>query len=155
MRPLVLALALLSLPVAAAAEVLATLHSHNGTLPPPYRRDLSAEIDADGTVRLRACKGYGEASCHSLTAQADPAAVAGILAAARAAGLPGRPVAEDPSPPVGGGAVSGSVVVDGTRAVLPPFPAFPDLTRNADVLAAILAALPQDAMAAVQAAVGE
>jgi hypothetical protein len=154
MRRLVLVLAVVGGAAVASAEPLATLHAHNGALPPPHRRDLSVEIDAGGAVRLRVCRGYGndDALCRDFAGQADPAAVAGILAAAGRAGLPGRPIAEDTAPPVGGGAMSGSVAVGGTRVRLPAFPAFPDLARNADVLAAILAAVPPAVMAAARAA---
>jgi hypothetical protein len=139
----------------AAGETLATLYSHNGTVAPPYHRNLAVEIDGDGTVRLRACRGYGKADgdCRDGTAAATPAALAAILAAARDAGLPGRPIAEDRSPPVGGSATSGSVRIDGTVARLPAFPAAADLDRCAEVLAAILAAVPPEAVEAVQRAV--
>jgi hypothetical protein len=130
----------------AQAEPLASLHSDNGTVAPPYRVDQAVEIAADGMVRLRVCKGYATdpSACSSLAGQARPEALAAIAEAARAAGIVVRPIAEDPMPPVGGGTVSGAVWIDGKAYPVPPFPVEADRTRAAAVLAAISAAVPAD-----------
>lgn len=129
---------------ALAQDIVATLYTHNGTVAPPYHRNLRALVAADGMVTLRACKGYGDSDCVTLSGPAPQGAVAAILAAAGVAGLPGRPLAEDPMPPVGGGATSGSVVIEGQTVALPAFPAEADRARTNDVLAAIQAAIPAD-----------
>lgn len=133
---------------AAAEDLVATLYSHNGSLPPPYHRSLRVEIGVGGTVMLRACKGYGDsdAACRAVTGQAAPGAVDAILAAAAAAGLPGQTLADDPMPPVGGGATSGSVHIGGQVAALPAFPVEADRPRAEAVLSAIRAAIPTGAM---------
>lgn len=155
MRTLWLAmLGLFASPVA-AEEVVATLYTHNGTLPPPYHRSLSVLVTADGTVTLRACKGYDDSGCRTLSGPAPEGAVAAILAAAGAAGLPGRPLAEDPMPPVGGGSTSGSVVIGGATLALPAFPVEADRERTAAVLAAISAAVPADLQARAEARLGD
>lgn len=127
---------------AVAAEPVATLHSHNGTLPPPYHRSLSVSIEADGRVTLKDCTGYDESGCSTFTGEADGAALAAIDAAARTAGCPGNPLTENDNPPVGGGASSGGVLVDGTLCALPPYVIAEDEARKASVIAAIGAAIP-------------
>lgn len=138
-----LTVALLAAP-AARAEPVATLYSHNGSLPPPYHRNLTAEIDRDGTVTLTACKGYGDDDCETVSGTAPAEAIAAIETAARQAGLPGSPLRENPDPPVGGGAVTATVVLDGATATLPAFVRPEDEARKAAVIAAIEAAIPAD-----------
>ena len=155
MRTLWLAIMALFSGPALAQEPLATLYTHNGTLPPPYHRNLRVLIGADGMVTLRACKGYGDDDCGTFAGRAAEGAVAAILAAAEAAGLPGQPLAEDPMPPVGGGATSGSVVVGGQTVALPAFPVEADRARAEAVLAAIRAAVPADLQTRAAAKLGE
>lgn len=136
-------------PLAAAAAAaqeapLATWGAHNGTLPPPYRRSVEVRVAEDGAVVLRACRGYGDQDCETRTGQAAEGALAAILAAAEAAGLAASPPAADPDPPVGGGAVWGSVRLEDAVVALPAFPAAADAARVAAVLAAIQAAVPAD-----------
>lgn len=152
----VLALALAPLAAAAAAEEpLATLGANNGSLPPPYHRSTSVSVLADGSVRLRACRGYGDADCRTYTGRAPAGAVEAILAAAEAAGLAARAPAADPNPPVGGGAEWGSVRLGDRVIDLPAFPAGPDADRVAAVLSAIRAAVPGSLRDQAAAATGE
>lgn len=155
MRTLWLAIMALFPGPALAQEPLATLFTHNGTLPPPYHRSLRVLVTADGMVTLRACKGYDDSDCAVLSGAAPQGAVAAILAAAEAAGLPGQPLAEDPMPPVGGGSTSGSVVVGGQTVALPAFPVEADRARTEAVLAAIRAAVPADLQTRAAAKQGE
>lgn len=155
MRTLWLAMvALLSSP-AVAQEVVATLYTHNGTVAPPYHRNLRALITADGMVTLRACKGYGDGDCRTFAGPAGEGAIAAILAAAGAAGLPGRPLAEEPMPPVGGGSTSGAVVIGGQTVALPAFPVEADRERTEALLSAIRAAIPADLHSRAAAIMGE
>jgi hypothetical protein len=147
-------MALLSGP-ALAQDVVATLYTHNGSVAPPHHRNLRALITADGMVTLRACKGYGDSDCRTLTGVAREGAVAAILAAAGAAGLPGRPLAEDPMPPIGGGSTSGSVVIGGQTLALPAFPAEGDRERTEAVLSAIRTAVPANLQSRAAARMGE
>jgi hypothetical protein len=155
MRTLSLAMvALLSGP-ARAQDVVATLYTHNGTVAPPYHRSLRAIITADGMVALRACKGYDDSACSTFTGAAPEGAVAAILGAAKAAGLPGQPLTEDPMPPVGGGSTSGSVVIGGQSVALPAFPVEGDRTRTEAVLSAIRQSIPSGVQARAEAKIAE
>lgn len=144
------ALALLALALPAGAEPLATLFTHNGTLPPPHHRNMLVTIAPDGAVTLRACRGYAtdDASCTTLTGRALAGGVEGIAAAVSAAGLAERPAPEDPMPPVGGGATGASLVLDGQAISLPAFPLAADRARVGAVIAAIFSAVPPDLLAA-------
>lgn len=126
----------------------------NGTLPPPYHWTLRAAIAGEGRVTMRFCRGYSDADtdCGAAEGMAPEGAVQAILAAAKAADLLTRPVAEDPRPPVGGATVWGSVRMNGQELALPPFPAKPDAARVQAVMAAIAAAIPPGLGAAAQAA---
>jgi hypothetical protein len=155
MRTLWLAMVALFSGSALAQEVVATLYTHNGTVAPPYHRNLRVLITADGIVTLRACKGYGDSDCSTFAGPAREGEVAAILAAAEAAGLPGRPLAEDPMPPVGGGSTSGSVVIRGQTVALPAFPIEGDQDRTQTVLSAIAAAIPSDVQVRAESKLAE
>lgn len=135
-----------------SADLIATLSSNNGTVPPMYHRHQTVRIVTDGAVTLRACRGYGDtdAACITATGRTTPEAVAAIVAAARAAGLPEQPVTPDPEPPIGGGMTFGTVFVDGAAADLPAFPIEADRGRTQAVVDAIRAAIPADTLAAIR-----
>jgi hypothetical protein len=130
----------------AGAEPLATLHSHNGSLPPPFHSSLTVTVELDGTLSLRTCQGYDTEgpACKVARGRAVEGGVEAIRAAVAAAGLAERPATEDPMPPIGGGVTSGSVVLDGRTIALPGFPVEADRARVGAVLAAIMAAVPSD-----------
>lgn len=138
----------------ASAETLATLSSSNGSLPPTYQRSQTVVIDSDGAVLVRACESYG-ATCKAFQGTTAPEAVAAILAAVEAAGLVARPIAEDPTPPVGGSTFSGAVMLDGAILALPAFPVEADRARKDAVVVAIYAAVPGDLAPAAGADVTE
>lgn len=131
---------------AAAQDVVASLYSHNGTVPPPYHQSSRASVAQDGRVTVSVCTGYDDSggACKTFVGQAAQGAVEVILAAARAAGLPERPLTDDPMPPIGGGATSGAVVIDGQTVRLPAFPIEADRARTQGVLIAIANAIPAD-----------
>lgn len=141
---------LLGLPAAclvasgAAAAPLAVLSSNNGSLPPPYRVDVTLTLEADGTVTLATCKGYDETDCETRTGRTTEAALRAVEAAARGSGCVASPLRDEPSPPVGGGFVHGAVVVDGVACALPAFVLSADEPRKSAVIAAIRAAVPAD-----------
>jgi hypothetical protein len=126
----------------ASAAALAELHSNNGTVAPPYRVDVTVTVDADLLVTMTVCKGYDEANCEVTTGLTTDAALAAIEAAGRAAGCPGKPLAELENPPVGGGFTSGHVLVDGVLCALPAFAVPADEDRKQSIIAAINAAMP-------------
>jgi hypothetical protein len=127
---------------AALADPLAVLNSNNGTVAPPYRIDVTVIVEADLRVTVTACKGYDEANCEVSTGLTTGAAIAAIEAAARAAGCPGNPLAEQENPPVGGGFSSGAVRVGGVSCTLPAFAIPADEGRKQSIIAAINAAVP-------------
>jgi hypothetical protein len=108
-------------------------------------------------VTLRACRGYEDSDdgCRTFTGRAPAGAVEGIAAAASAADIAARPPGEDPMPPVGGGSTSGSVMIDGKRVILPPFPLAEDRARTEAVLAAIRAAVPPEVQAGADKALAD
>ncbi len=124
------------------AEPLAWLRSDNGALPPPYRRDLLLTIEADLSVRLRACRGYDEATCEDIAGRTTPEALAAITAVALDLELSGKPLAEEENPPVGGGSASGELRLDGVAIPLPAHVVPEDSLRKSAIVAVLRAAVP-------------
>jgi hypothetical protein len=129
---------------------LATYAADNGTVAPPYRWSLYATIATDGFVTLRYCRGYEDTEpfCATAADSAPNGAAGAILAAAGQAGLATRPPQAEPDEQhVGGGAPSGSVLLNGGVVQLPSFPVPQDQARVAAVLTAVAAAIPADLLA--------
>lgn len=148
LRRLFVALAMLVSPAAAPAqeaEVLATHWSRSGTVAPPYAWSVTTVIRVDGQVSVTRCKGYDTEgpNCTTRTGKATLDRLEAIRTAVAASGLMATPAREATDFPVGGGTSGGTVRVDGATVVLPPFPAEADVARVADVLSAIVAAIPQ------------
>ncbi len=145
-RRLVVALMLLVSPPVQAdeAEVLAEYWQSSGSLPPQYAWSVSVSIHADRVVIVKRCKGFDKngPNCTTQRVTADAARLDAIRAVVAASGLVETPAREATDFPVGGGSSGGTVYYDGTKVVLPPFPAEPDVQRVGTVLAAIVSALP-------------
>jgi hypothetical protein len=124
--------------------VLATYHADNGSLPPEYAWSTDVTILSDGTLTFTHCTGYATEppGCTTQGARVTETAIAVIGAAATESGLAEDPAAPNPDPPIGGGGMSGTVVLDGNRIELPRDPAPADADRVAAVLRAIATAIP-------------
>jgi hypothetical protein len=129
-----------------AQDTLATYHADNCCLPPEYAYEVNVTILQDGNLTLTRCEGYATEGpdCQTRRAQVPADALQAIRAAALASGLAERPASDAPAEeiPIGGGSVSGSVVLDGATIPLPAFPVARDADRVRPVLEAIRAAIP-------------
>ncbi|QDC11084.1 hypothetical protein FHY55_18405 [Oceanicola sp. D3] len=154
-RALCLIFALLAAPSARAEgppPVVVEYGYDNGSLPPPYREEFRAEIRADGTAVLTACRGYDPEGCVQREARVRRSKLRAIRRVAERSGLAQRPAALNPEPPIGGGLRWGKLVWSKQEVTLPALPAKADAARVKAVLDAIHAALPKAALAEVNAA---
>ncbi len=125
------------------AAVLATAWSRSGSVAPAYAWSVTTVIRVDGQVSVTDCKGYDSegANCTTQTGTVRAERLEEIRAAVAASGLLDTPARDADDFPVGGQTSGGSIEIDGTTVVLPPFPAEADAFRVAAVLVAIGAAL--------------
>jgi hypothetical protein len=153
-----LLLALMSFPAIAPAQSiiwvthLATYHSNNGSVAPPYRREMAITIDTDGKGTIRQCTGYRMADAQQNCASAEfwvPAeAIEQLLAAVQASDLVQRPIKAQENPPVGGGITAGTITLDNVVYPIDAFPVAEDAERASALLYAILAVVPPNAKSA-------
>lgn len=135
---------LLSLPLPASAQGLATYWANSGSLPPEHAWNVNVTIAADGTLVLKHCTGYETEgpACKTRKAKVDAAQLDAIRAAVAEADLVATPARQAEDVPPGGGSAGGSVILDGETVVLPAWPVAQDAERVAAVLNAITAAIP-------------
>lgn len=126
------------------AAVLAEYWTNSGSLPPEYAWETNITIHENGDLTLKHCKGYETEgpACKTRRAKVAGEALAAIRSAAGESGLAGKPARETDTPMVGGGLTGGVVYLEGTKVVLVPQPAEPDVQRVRKVLAAVAAAIP-------------
>ena len=131
---------------ALAADPVAAYAERSGTVAPPYAWNWGAQILSDGTVSVTYCRGYATKppGCATATGRVADGTLDVIAAAAANAGLPASPMRQKEDVPVGGGSSDGAVWLAGQRFEIPAFPADDDARRAADLLSAILSAVPPD-----------
>lgn len=145
LRPFALILAM-TLPAWAEDAPLATLEARSGTVAPPYAWSVLITIAADGLVTAKRCKGYDTdgIACRTGTAKATPEALEAIRAAAKSSGLAAHPAKPVDPPMVGGGSISGTVLLDGQSIELIAQPVPDDAERVTTLIDVIGAAVPRD-----------
>ncbi len=140
-----LALVFLATPALADDAILATLNARSGSLPPEYAWSVSITIAADGLVTATRCKGYQTEgpACKSATATTTPNMLEGIRTAAKASGLATNPAKPLDPPMVGGGTISGTVVLDGKTIEMIAQPVPEDAERVNTLIDITGAAVPR------------
>ncbi len=136
MKRIVLALTLAATPLMAQTPpVIASWSENSGSLPPEYAWDYRVEFLAGGTVGATYCKGYATEApgCATVTRKLSSAAQQAMEAAIQpyAQGLLDSPpqMVTDDQIPVGGGAISGRVVLAEQTISLYAFPRPEDAER--------------------------
>jgi hypothetical protein len=145
LKSLVLLLALGG-PALADDGLLATLDARSGTVAPPYAWSVAITIAADGLVTVKRCTGYETEgpACKTGTAQTTPEALAAIRTAAKASSLATHPAKPLDPPMVGGGSISGTVILDGTPIEMIAQPVPEDTERVTTLIDVVGAAVPHD-----------
>ncbi len=145
LRPLAVVLALV-LPAQAEDALLATLDARSGTVAPPYAWSVSISIAADGLVTAKRCKGYETEgpACKSATAPTTPEMLEAIRIAAKASGLAANPAKPLDPPMVGGGTISGTVILDGKAIEMIAQPVPEDAERVNTLIDIVGAAVPRE-----------
>jgi hypothetical protein len=150
------AIAVVGLALSALAESprpdFATWSETSGTVPPPFRTQISFVIPETGPALIEYCKGYQrtENSCAFEEVPITDAQKQSVIDALMQTDLIDRAAAEVADPPVGGGTTSGSVRVEGKTIDLPSFPVDADRPEVETVLSSIKALIPADALARVE-----
>lgn len=142
-----LTLALLLVTSAQADEAtLATLTANSGSLPPPHAWSVWITIATDGTVTAKRCKGYETEgpACKTATATTSAEKLEAIRTAAQASGLATHPAKPLDPPMVGGGTISGTVLLDGQTIEMIPQPAPEDAERVNTLVDVVGAAVPRE-----------
>lgn len=145
LKPLVLLLAL-ALPVQADDAVLATLYADSGSLPPQHAWSVSITIAPDGLVTVKRCKGYETdgPACKTGSATTTPEALDAIHSAAKASGLATHPAKPLDPPMVGGGSISGTVLLDGQTIEMIAQPVPEDAERVNTLIDIVGSAVPRE-----------
>lgn len=135
---------------AGVVETIAvSLHSDNGSVPPPYRRSTSIRIDAAGHGVYESLSGYDrEAPGQLYRAEFAVGAEARSAFAAEIArlGVFERNWRERDKVPVGSPLRSASLARGEQRVRIPPFPVEEDTEAAREVLAAIHALVPEEVL---------
>jgi hypothetical protein len=133
----------LSLP-AQAQEVLAEYRTDSGSLPPEYAWATTVTILVDGQLTLKHCTGYETEgpACKIRHSKVAEAALSAIRKAAAESEMVTKAARLTDIPMVGGGSISGRILLDGSEIILPSQPAKVDVARVEKVLTAIAAAIP-------------
>jgi hypothetical protein len=140
------------LPVAndVAGETIAiSLHSDNGSVPPPHRRSTSIEIDAAGHGVYESLSGYDREApgmCYRAEFTLGAEARAAFAAEIERIGVFDRAWREREKVPVGGPLRSASLSRGEQRVRIPPFPVEKDAQAAREVLAAIHALVPEEVL---------
>ncbi len=144
-KPLAILLAF-ALPAHAEDILLATLDARSGTVAPPYAWSVSIRIAADGLVTVKRCKGYETEgpACTTGTATTKPEMLEAIRSAARASGLASRPAKPLDPPMVGGGTISGTVILYGNAIEMIAQPVPEDAERVNTLIDIVGAAVPRE-----------
>lgn len=133
-----------------AGEAIAiSLHSDNGSLPPPYRRSTSIEIDAEGHGVYESLSGYDREApgmLYRAEFTLDAKARSAFAAEIERIGVFDRAWREREKVPIGGPLHSASLVRGEQRVRIPPFPVERDAQAAREVLAAIHALVPEEVL---------
>lgn len=156
MKALALAV-LLAMPGWAVAadtpKIIAVWSEDSGSLPPEYAWDYPVEYLAGGAVQATYCKGYAEEApgCATVTSHLSTATQTAMQTAiapfaANLLAQPPQPAGDD-AIPIGGGSVSGRVLVGETDVVLHAFPRADDAERVQAVLKILQDTTPRNLVA--------
>ena len=130
--------------------VLAILHEQSGTVAPVYAWSSEVRFHLGGRVTVIYCRGYARTSpgCATVKSVVLPHSFEALEhhLAPLAADIFARPPADDPAPPIGGGAAWAVLVRDGATLALPAHPRTEDRARTNAVLALLRQAVPIAAM---------
>jgi hypothetical protein len=130
--------------------LLAILHEQSGTVAPVYAWSSEVRFHLGGRVTVIYCRGYAQTApgCATVKSVVLPHAYEALerALAPLAADLFAHPAAEDPAPPIGGGAAWAVLVQDGATLALPAHPMAQDGARIGAVLALLRQAVPIAAM---------
>lgn len=135
-----------TLPAQAEDALLATLEVRSGTVAPAHAWSVSISMTTDGLVTVRRCSGYETdgPACMTVTSSAAPEKLKAISSAARISGLATRPAKPLDPPMVGGGSISGTVILDGKTIEMIAQPDPEDAERVNTLIDIVRGAIPRE-----------